>query len=106
MTLALVAYLVMYCCDCGSKKDECTCRRRSPSLGRGSGSHRGAVASGDRNVGSMDLQSLVDALKPVVQDAIREEVNDRITDLERRVDLADETLHGLGRLESKEHVEE
>ena len=43
----------------------------------------------------MDLKALTDALKPMMKEAVREEVTERIADLELRVDKADEAIESL-----------
>ena len=47
------------------------------------------------------MTALANALKPIIKEAVREEVTDRIAELELRVDKSDESIEGLNRFEPK-----
>ena len=49
----------------------------------------------------MDLKALTDALKPMMKEAVREEVTERIADLELRVDKADEAIESLKQIDPR-----
>ena len=49
----------------------------------------------------MDLRTLTDALKPIMRECIRDEVTQRIGDMEERVDKADEAIQGLKLLDPR-----
>lgn len=80
--------------NCGEERDKCKCEARSRSAERGR-------TTAESRVGSMDLKALTAALKPMMKEAIREEVTERIADLELRVDRADESIAGLKVLEPR-----
>eukprot|EP00973_Karenia_brevis_P007661 1040353-Karenia_brevis.AAC.1 len=52
-------------------------------------------------VGSMDLKTLTEALKPIFKEVVREEIAERFADLEARVDRADEVIQGLALLDPR-----
>ena len=51
----------------------------------------------------MNITAFAEALKPFPREVVREEVMQRVTDLEIRVDKADELIQGLQRLDPKVH---
>ena len=70
-------FSLMFCQDCGSKTAECECGARSRSRERKE-RERQQRASADAHVGSLSIQSLAQALKPMMKEVIREELAESI----------------------------
>ena len=89
----------MFCSGCGNRSEECKCEGRSRSRERKRLEVEASKAKG--SLEGFDMAALAIALKPIIKEAVREEVTDRIADLELRVDKADESIEGLNRIEPR-----